>query len=161
LVPHPEASLSEETRAPVLLVRAGGRVCALPLADVMETMRPLPTTPVAGLPPFVLGAAVVRGAAVPVVKLSAFLGTAEASSPARFVLVRCGARAAVLAVEEVSGVVALERGDRAERPLLGVAEGAAAEALGALDGELLVVLRAARIVPDDAWRAAAGGEDLA
>ncbi|WP_242342427.1 chemotaxis protein CheW [Anaeromyxobacter terrae] len=150
----------EGKRESVLLVRAGGRACAIPLSHVIETLRPLPTTPCAGLPPFVLGAAVVRGAAVPVVELAAFLGAAAAATR-RFVLVRCGDRPAALAVDAVSGVASLAGVERTAAPLLGAADGGAIEALGALDGELLVLLRAARIVPEDAWRAIAGQEDVA
>ncbi|WP_242337392.1 MULTISPECIES: chemotaxis protein CheW [Anaeromyxobacter] len=150
----------EGKRESVLLVRAGGRACAIPLSQVIETLRPLPTTPCAGLPPFVLGGAVVRGAAVPVVELGAFLGVAPAPAT-RFVLVRCGARPAALAVDSVTGVASIAGGDRTATPLLGAADGGAIEALGALDGELLVLLRAARIVPDGAWRAITGQEDVA
>lgn len=153
--------MSEVTHDPVLLVRAGGRVCALPLPQVIETLRPLPAAPLAGLPDFVRGAAVVRGAAIPVVDLAAFLGLEAPAAPSRFVLVRCGPRAAALAVDAVWGVASLEGVERAATPLLGAADGGAVEALGALDGELLVQLQAARIVPDDAWRAISGREDLA
>lgn len=145
------------SRDPVLLVRAGGRVCALPLAHVIETLRPLPTTPCSGVPAFVLGAAVVRGAAVPVVKLDLFLGAPPAPAT-RFVLVRSGARAAALAVDAVSGVASLAGMEPAATPLLGAGAGAL-EALGALDGELVALLHAARVVPDDAWRAIAPRED--
>jgi chemotaxis signal transduction protein len=124
---------------------------------VIETLRPLPTTPCSGVPAFVLGAAVVRGAAVPVVKLDVFLGAAP-SAATRFVLVRCGDRAAALAVDAVSGVASLAGVAPAATPLLGAGEGAF-EALGALDGELVALLRTARIVPDDAWRAIAARED--
>jgi purine-binding chemotaxis protein CheW len=150
--------VSEASRDTVLLVRAGGRACALPLAHVIETLRPLPTTPCDGVPPFVLGAAVVRGAAVPVVKLDLFLG-AGPSAATRFVLVRCGARAAALAVDAVSGVASLAGIEQDATPLLGAGAEGAVEALGALDGELVVLLRAARIVPEDAWRSIAGRED--
>lgn len=150
--------MSEASRDTVLLVRAGGRACGLPLAHVIETLRPLPTTPCAGVPSFVLGAAVVRGLAVPVVRLDRFLGAAPSPST-RFVLVRCGARAAALAVDSVSGVASLAGIERDATPLLGAGADGAVVALGALDGELVVLLRAARIVPDDAWRAIGGRED--
>lgn len=150
--------MSEASRDTVLLVRAGGRACALPLAHVIETLRPLPTTPCDGVPPFVLGAAVVRGAAVPVVKLDLFLG-AGPSAATRFVLVRCGARAAAVAVDAVSGVASLAGIEQDATPLLGAGAEGAVEALAALDGELVVLLRAARIVPEDAWRSIAERED--
>jgi purine-binding chemotaxis protein CheW len=137
---------------PVVLVRAGARVCALAVADVVETMRPLPVAPLAGAPTFVAGAAIARGEATPVVNLDALLSGAPASEtppPARFVLVRAGGRHALLAVDAVLGVTALAGGADAP-PLLAAAASGAVEALGARDGELLVVLRSARLVPDAA-----------
>jgi purine-binding chemotaxis protein CheW len=135
---------------PALLVRAGPRVCAIALEHVVETMRPLAVAPLAAAPPFVDGAAVVRGLPLPVVHLDRFLGGAGAP-PARFVHVRAGGRDAVLGVDAVIGVApaAPRDGARADR-LLGAAPGEAVEALAALDGELLVVLEAARLVPGDA-----------
>ncbi|MFL5302954.1 MAG: chemotaxis protein CheW, partial [Anaeromyxobacteraceae bacterium] len=59
------------SRPNVLLVRAGSRLCALPLACVVETLRPLHTSPLAGTPACVSGVAVVRGAPTPVVDLDA------------------------------------------------------------------------------------------
>lgn len=140
------------SRPPVLLVRAGARLCALPIEQVIETMRALPLVPLSGTPPFVAGAAVVRGAAVPVVHLDALLGAAAPRPAARFVLLRCGARTAALAVDGVIGVASLDV-DGATAPLLEAGAGGAVETLGARDGELLVVLRGARVVPEEAWRA--------
>lgn len=155
-----------ESSQDVLLVRAGARVCALPIADVAETMRPLPTAPLAGTPPYVTGAAIVRGIASPVVDLEALLaGSAGSDVPgdracadARYVRLRCGSRSALLAVEAVLGVsrLAIREGDAP--PLLSAAAGGVVESLGALDGALLLVLRASRLVPEDAFRAIAAGE---
>jgi purine-binding chemotaxis protein CheW len=145
------------SRPNVLLVRAGSRLCALPLACVVETLRPLPTSPLAGTPPSVSGVAVVRGAPTPVVDLDALLGAAGGAPASRFVVVRVGERRAALAVTEVVGLHALpEGGEVAGAPLLdGAADGAVA-ALRSRDDALLVVLAAARLVPDAAWRALAG-----
>jgi purine-binding chemotaxis protein CheW len=142
------------SRPNVLLVRAGSRLCALPLACVVETLRPLPTSPLAGTPASVSGVAVVRGEPTPVVDLDALLGSPGGAPPARFVIVRLGERRAALAVTEVVGLQELpEGGDVAGAPLLdGAAEGAVA-ALRSRDDALLVVLAAARLVPDAAWRA--------
>ncbi len=139
----------------VLLVRAGPRVCALPLVAVVETLRPLPVSAIAGVPAFVSGVAIVRGEAVPVLALGALLGDREPAPPARFVTVRAGARTAALAVDGVIGVAALGAGDASALPLLADAYGGAVEALGARDEDLLVVLRAARLVPDEVHRALA------
>jgi purine-binding chemotaxis protein CheW len=135
-----------------LLVRAGARVCAVPVAAVIETMRPLPVAPVAGAPAFVRGVAIVRGEPVPVVELGTFLGAEAGATPARFVTVRAGARAVALAVEAVVGVAALDARDAPRMPLLADACAGAIEALRARDGELVVVLRATRLVPDDVLR---------
>jgi purine-binding chemotaxis protein CheW len=141
-----------ETSENVLLVRSGAQVCALALRDVSEAMRPLPVAPLAGVPPFVSGVAVVRGEPAPVVLLHALLGGARGGGePARFVLVRTGSRRALLAVDDVLGVASIPRGEGL--PLLSSAADGAISTLGALDRELLAVLDASRVVPDDVWRA--------
>src|SRR5580692_5756315 len=70
-----------------LLCRVQARWCALPLRHVIETMRPLPTSPIPGAPAFVDGLAVIRGAPVPVVSLSRLLG-ATTTQATRLVCVR-------------------------------------------------------------------------
>jgi hypothetical protein len=45
-----------------LLCRVDTRLCALPLATVLETLRRLSIEPLAGAPAFVLGRSVIRGA---------------------------------------------------------------------------------------------------
>jgi purine-binding chemotaxis protein CheW len=138
-----------------LLVRAGARVCALPITAVVETMRPLPVSPVAGVPPFVQGVAIVRGEPVPVLDLAAFLGDGAPAAPSRFVTVRAGPRTAALAVGDVVGVAPLDPGDATRLPLLADACAGAVEALRARDADLVVVLRVARLVPDEVHRALA------
>jgi len=134
----------------VLLVRAGAQVCALPLRYVVETMRPRPVAPMSGVPPFVRGAAVVRGQPAPVVDLRALLG-GEPESPARFVLMRSGERRVLVAVDAVLGVNAMPPADGV--PLLSDAAGGVLAALGTLDRDLLAVLDASRLVPDEVWSA--------
>src|SRR5215468_8425951 len=97
------ARMSAEPEAAhrVLAVRAGARMLALPIESVVETMRPLPVEPLAGAPSFVLGLAVIRGAAIPVVDVAG-------ETPGRFVTLRLGARRIALAVEAVLGLAALE-----------------------------------------------------
>jgi len=134
-----------------VLVRSGGQTCALPVRAVIEVMRPLPVRPVAGAPAFVRGAALVRGAPAPVVDLAAVLGL-DSSTPSRFVSIRVGERALVLAVDAVLGVRRLPRDTLAVLPpLLAGAETVAA--LGVLDADLLLVLREAALVPDELWSA--------
>jgi purine-binding chemotaxis protein CheW len=136
------------TRA--LLVRVCGRACALPLAAVAETMRPLPTQAMAGAPAYVRGAALVRGVPTPVVDLGLLLG-GTASEPRRFVRMRIGDRSVALAVEDVLGVHTFEASDQALPPLLrGVAD-TTIGSLESLDHELLWILRESVTLPDAAW----------
>jgi purine-binding chemotaxis protein CheW len=148
-----EVPLGGASGPAVLLVRAGSHVCALPLDHVVETMRPLAIEPVAGGPSFVRGLSRIRGAPVPVVDLRSILGTdVNARGDAevrRFVTLRVGGRRVALAVEAVVGVLRLEQARlRDMPPLLREAVGGAVEAAGTLDGELLLVLRAGRLVPE-------------
>lgn len=141
--------LTGEVHAPALVIRLGGLRCALPLRAVIETMRPLPIEPFAGAPTGVLGAAIIRGAPTVVVDLGMVIGHATAR-PTRFVTVRTGARTVALAVDAVEGVREVPRGAlEALPPLLGDPATAAVEAVGTRDAELLVLLRTARLVPEE------------
>jgi purine-binding chemotaxis protein CheW len=143
-----------------LIFSSGARIGALPLKHVLETMRPLAVEPLAGSLPFVDGVAVVRGVPVPVVNLEALLGDGRRRAVNRFVSVRVGERAIVLAVSAVLGIWPSEAlGIGALPPLLDGAVADAVQAIGRLDGQLLTVLRAASLVPADAWNeiAARGG----
>lgn len=132
----------------VLLVRAGGFLCALRAADVVETFRPLPVESVAGAPPFVRGLVVVRGEATPLVGLGLLLAGVDRAG-ARFVAVRLGDRRVILEVDEVIGVVRLDVAQlTAAPPLLGAAVAAYVEALGTHDGQLLALLSTARVISD-------------
>ena len=81
----------------LLICRVHGRLCALPLWHVTETMRPLPIEVVAGTPHFVLGLAVIRGAPVPVVDAARLLGEADAPS-GRWIALTAGSHPVALAV---------------------------------------------------------------
>lgn len=142
-----------------LLCRVGTRYCALPLACVVETMRPLQVEPLVGMPSFVRGVSVIRGALVPVVDAGALLGPADGAPRRRFVTIRSGDRLVALAVDEVLSVHELPRAALQELPLL-VREASAevVSALGTLDKELLLVLHAAHLVPEDVWQALSGRE---
>jgi purine-binding chemotaxis protein CheW len=118
-------------------------------------MRPLPVHPLAGAPPFVSGTSVIRGEPVPVVQLADLLGAAGAS-PARFVVIRAGNHHVAVAVDAVIGIRQLDAGAVASvPPLLATAASEAVAALATLDSELLVVLRAARVLPDEVWPSSA------
>jgi purine-binding chemotaxis protein CheW len=138
----------------VLLVRAGGWVCALPITDVVETMRGLPLRPVAGAPSFIRGLSIIRGALLPVVSLAALLGAEEASPRVgRLITVRTGERQIALHVDEVIGAKHIDTSALAlTPPLLSEALPGPTERLGALDGQTLALLSAARILSDDLFR---------
>jgi purine-binding chemotaxis protein CheW len=138
----------------VLLCRIGAQPCALPLTHVVETMRPLPIRPVPGMPPFLAGLALVRGAPLPVVDAGALIGPGGTPA-ARFVTLQVGSRQVVLAVQEVIGIRAVPADPfHALPPLLGGAQSEIVAAIGALDAEFLWLLDAARLVPAELWQAA-------
>ena len=145
---------SDERRASVVC-RVGARLGALPLAHVVETMRPLATSPVAGAPGFVAGVAIIRGAPVPVIDAAALLGREGGRADAgRLVTVRVGQRHIALAVDAVLGVRDLADASLAELPsLLSDARAGGVASLGALDDGLVVFLEGARLVPESVWAA--------
>jgi purine-binding chemotaxis protein CheW len=143
----------------MLLARAGGRVCALSLEHVVETMRPRPTSALSGTPAFVRGVAVIRGEPTPVVDLAELLGAAGAPAT-RFVVVRAAERLVALAVEDVVGIVPREAATGGTlAPLLAELREGAVDRLGTLDRELLVVLDAARLMPAEVWSSLARARD--
>jgi purine-binding chemotaxis protein CheW len=132
-----------------LLCRVEARLCALPLKSVIETLRPLPIEPVAGTPDFVLGLSIIRGGAVPIVDAGRLLG-ARGARVARFVMLQVGERRIGLAVAGVDGIRQMAAGSLQELPpLLRSASADAVSAIGTLDSELLMILEAVRIVPDN------------
>lgn len=140
--------MSDSASELILVCRMGGVLCGFPLASVAETMRPLPTESLPGIPDFVAGVSIIRGAAVPVVSGDYLMGDRRLP-PTRFVLLRVGARQVALGVDEVVGIAPIEPARLADMPALAGGAGPAMSRLGALDGELLLVLDSARIIPDD------------
>jgi len=140
---------------PALLVRVPGALCAFPLAEVMEVMRPLPIEPLAVQSDFILGAARIRGLAVPVVQLAAlFQGDGFCDLPTRFVTLRVGQRCVALAVQGVVGVADLtDQVFENLPPLLRNIQTELIQSLGTLDAEFLVMLDTARMVPESMWEA--------
>lgn len=135
------------------MARVAGRLCALDLAHVVETMRPLPVEPMLGAPSFVVGLSLIRGIPTPVVDLAAWMGL-PISPPTRFISVVAGARHVALAVTAVTGVRILEASElQTVPPLVREAIADNVQLVGTLDADLLVVLSAARLLPDDAWPA--------
>jgi purine-binding chemotaxis protein CheW len=143
---------SQSNRGASLLVVAGDRTCAIPIAHVVETMRPLPIDAIAGAPSFLLGLSVIRGIPVPVVDLEAVIGAGRAREIFRFVALRVGARRVALAVRAILGLRELEGSGMTEMPpLLREARTDVIEAIGVLDTELLLVLRASRLLSEEVW----------
>jgi purine-binding chemotaxis protein CheW len=141
------ATASEDGSA--LICRAGRVLCALPVGALVETMRPLPLEQLPGAPPSVIGTAVVRGTPLPVVDIGRLLGD-QASGIGRYVVVRAGAHRVALAFAEVLGFRQMDKAKLDELPpLLGAASSVAVAALGTLDGALLLLLKAASVVPED------------
>lgn len=152
--------MTKQPRELCLLVRAGRKLCALPLEHVDETMRPQPVHAVAGAPPFVRGVAVIRGTPVPVVDAAYALGE-EASHTTRFVTLRTADRCVAFAVDHVLGVSRIDRKAVADLPpLLAHANVDVVAAIGTLDAELLMVLRSARLVPEAVWAALEAGDTV-
>ena len=139
--------------SPVLVVMVGARACAFPLHHVGQTMRPLAVTPVAGTPGFVCGVSVIRGVPTPVVDLKALLENSEHSpSFGRFVALKLDDRQVVIGVDSVVGLTDLELAQLGQLPpLLRDVSAKLIESFGSLDAQLLLVLHAARILPDEVW----------
>lgn len=149
------------SQAKCLLVHVGELLCALPLEHVAETMRPLPVRTIPGAPAFVHGAAVIRGVPVPVVDAALVLGVDSSPRTAgRFITLKTADRQVAFAVDQVVGVRDLDPSEVGKLPpLLRDASAHVVAALGTLDAELLVVLQAGKLVPEDVWAslAAEGG----
>ena len=141
-----------------LVVRVQSGVCAVPLIHVLETMRPVPIEPIAGVPPFVRGVSIIRGVLTPVVDLGAILGMPDGVAE-RFVTLRLGDRQVALSVGEVLGVRELQASRIQELPpLLRGASPDVVATLSTLDEEVLTVLQAGWELPDDVWQALAAQE---
>jgi purine-binding chemotaxis protein CheW len=135
-----------------LLCRVDTRFCALPLENIVETTRPLPVERVSGTPDFVLGLSIARGSAVPIVDAGRLL-SGKPSTPTRVVMLKIGERRIGLAVVAVLGVRSMSSISADELPpLIRTADADVLAAIGALDAELLVVLSAVRIVPDELFQ---------
>ena len=146
--------------SPLLVVMVGARACAFPLHHVAETMRPLPIKAVAGTPGFVRGVSVIRGTPTPVVDLKALLENCENSpSYGRFVSLKLDDRRVVIGVDSVVGLRNLDSAQLGQLPpLLRDVATDLIESFGTRDALLLLVLRAARIVPDEVWTTLAAAE---
>lgn len=134
-----------------LLCRVRALVCALPLAQVGEVMRPLPADPLPGMPPYVRGLSVIRGLPTPVVDAAALLEAGDGDGN-RYVLLHEEERKVALLVDEVLGVRALgEAMLRELPPLFRSPEAGFIAALGRLDAGLFMMLGMARLLPEALW----------
>ena len=130
-----------------LLCRTGLHRFALPMSDVIETMRMLPVEAIADAPRLVRGVCVIRGAPVAVVD-SALLFDDQPADYERLITVRTGKRTIAFAAEAVLGIQALPPSTMEQsHPLFRDIDAIAA--IVALDEELVFFLRTALVVPDD------------
>lgn len=136
------------------------RICAVRLAHVIETMRPLPIEVISGVPSFVLGVAIVRGIPTPVVDLGAVLGISSEHEGQRFVTVRTGSRQVALLVDSVLGVRDLDAITTTKElpPLLRGASRNIIEKIGTLDQQFLEVLEEGWMLSDEVWQAVTAQE---
>ncbi len=136
-----------------LIVGLQSRICAVPLTDVIETMRPLPIEPLSGAPSFVRGVAIIRGIPTPVIDLGALLGNPDGVAE-RFITLSVGHRQVALSVAEVLGVRELDMATTQELPpLLRGASNDILETIGTLDEQVLMVLQAGWELPHEVWQA--------
>jgi purine-binding chemotaxis protein CheW len=153
----PTDDTSGEVRAgkgsPVLLCRVGPLVCGLPARLVSETLRPLPLEPLNGMPPFVDGLSIIRGAPVPVVDLARLLGKESGARRSRLVVMKMNERRIALAVDLVIGMGSVPSSAAALPSLLGQASAELVAAIGSLDTRLLVILETGLILTASAWEA--------
>ncbi|GAA3341462.1 hypothetical protein GCM10020358_32890 [Amorphoplanes nipponensis] len=151
IAPSTEGTAGDDS----LVFRAGALLCALRLGEVIETMRPLATHPLAGTPAFVTGICIMRGAPTLVIDVARLLGGAEARVT-RFVAVRTDRGPVALATGEIQGVRAIGTGAAGHHEaLLGEAPARLVAGVGTIDAAPVLVLRSMRLVPDEVWAAAA------
>ncbi|GAA3922091.1 chemotaxis protein CheW [Actinoplanes auranticolor] len=138
-----------------LVFRAGPLLCALRLDEVIETMRPLATHPLAGTPAFVTGICIMRGIPTLVVAVARLLGGAGADV-SRFIAVRTERGPVAFATGDIHGVrtVSTSSAGRHEA-LLGDAPARLIAAVGTIDAAPVLLLQSMRLVPDEVWAAAA------
>ena len=139
-----------------LVFRAGALLCALRLDEVIETMRPLRTQPLAGSPSFVRGISVIRGVPTPVIDVSRLLGGGQGGEPQRFVAVRTERGAVAMATGAVIGIREVDATVTGGHPaLLGSRSSRLVAGVATAGAEPLLLLQSMRAVPDEVWEAAA------
>jgi purine-binding chemotaxis protein CheW len=147
-----------EEAVTALVFRAGALLCALPLDEVIETMRPLATRPLAGTPAFVRGISVLRGVPTPVIDVARLL-TGANGEVERYVAVGTERGPVALATGSVLGIRATEAGSAEPHPALLGASHRLVAGVGTYRAEPLLLLQSMRAVPDEVWEAAAAADD--
>jgi purine-binding chemotaxis protein CheW len=144
-----------DARVIALVFQAGPLFCAFPLDEVVETMRPLQTRPLAGTPAYVQGLTILRGMPSPVVDVTRLL-TGEIGEIDRYVAVRAGRGVVACATGPVLGVreIEVEPPEGPAAALSGVVSRSLVAAIGRIGTDPLLLLRGIRAVPDDVWEAA-------
>jgi purine-binding chemotaxis protein CheW len=131
-----------------LLCRTGRHLCAMPIQNVIETMRVLEIEPLPGAPLCGRGLSIIRGLPIPVVDIAHLLDEQETQAR-RIVTIKLNGRTVALLFETVLGIRSIAVGSVAALPpLLQGAVSEAVSAIGILDAELLLFLNNARIIPD-------------
>jgi purine-binding chemotaxis protein CheW len=138
----------EDAVTTLLLCRVATRLIGLPLAQVVETMRPLPIEAIARAPRGVRGLSIVRGTPVPVVDVRQLLDD-EHREPDRFVTLRAADRTIALAVDAVHDVRRVRTASLQNLPPLFRAEDGVVSTVATVDAALCLVLQSARLVPND------------
>jgi purine-binding chemotaxis protein CheW len=153
-------TIDSSNNTEALIVTVGARPVAIPLRHVSEVMRALPTEHVAGSPAFVVGISVIRGGPVPVVDLGALLeNVPNRNADQRLVTLQVGERRLALLVDGVVGLRRLDATRLEDLPSMLTASNAdLIEAVSTADAQLLVVLRAARVIPEAVWATLAPAE---
>lgn len=131
-----------------LACQSAAHICALPLAAIVETMRPMPREAFPKAPPFVSGIAIIRGVPTPVVDMRALMGEPSSQEAGRYVTVRINERVVALAFDAVLGIHTLEaRNVMGLPPLLKNIAGETISDVAARDSDLLLFFEASLIFP--------------
>lgn len=138
-----------------LVFRAGSLLYALSLDEVVETMRPLETRPLAGTPSFVRGISVLRGVPTPVLDVARLLGGGPGEID-RYVAVRTERGILALATGPILGIRAVTAESAGGHPALLAGGGSRLVAgVATVGADPLLLLQSMRSVPDEVWEAAA------
>jgi purine-binding chemotaxis protein CheW len=135
-----------DASAPYLVVRVAGQLCALPVVQVIEVLRPPEDLALEAEDPGLLGMVTLRGAATAAFDLARLLGLRagdQRATAGRLVSVRMQPHPVALLVDEVIGVRALHPASFARIDLPGARE----RVMGRFDAQLVQLLETSGIVP--------------